>query len=209
MTKKHLLTLVLALALLCAAMGPAAQAEGYPNTRTIICMPSSQFGGWYVCKPVNPAPTPAPTATPTAAPTPKPTAAPTKAPVQTAQPSNAVNQSGMAAQVVAETNAERAKYGLKALTVDADLTAAAQIRAREIAQVFSHTRPDGTSCFTVSNKAFGENIARGYTYTAKVMAAWMSSEGHRANILRASYGSIGVACVQVNGIYCWVQLFGR
>ena len=115
----------------------------------------------------------------------------------------------MAAQVVAETNAERAKYGLKALTVDADLTAAAQIRAWEIAQVFSHTRPDGSSCFTVSNKAYGENIARGYTYAAKVMAAWMSSEGHRANILRASYGSIGVACVQVNGVYCWVQLFGK
>ena len=38
MTKKHLLTLVVALP--CAAMGPAAKAEGYPNTRTIICMPS-------------------------------------------------------------------------------------------------------------------------------------------------------------------------
>ena len=47
------------------------------------------------------------------------------------------------------------------------------------------------------------------TNADKVMAAWMSSEGHRANILRAFYGSIGVACLQVNGVFCWVQLFGK
>ena len=41
------------------------------------------------------------------------------------------------------------------------------------------------------------------------MAAWMSSSGHRANILRASYGSIGVACVQSGNVYYWVQLFGK
>ena len=41
------------------------------------------------------------------------------------------------------------------------------------------------------------------------MAAWMSSEGHRANILRASYGSIGVCCLQIDGVYYWVQLFGK
>ena len=153
---------------------------------TYACRPASQFGGW-VCAP---------------------TAAPAKPGVSPAEPV-IIGQSDMAAQVIAETNAERAKRSLKALTMDADLTAAAQIRGREIARSFSHTRPDGSSCFTVSDKAFGENIARGYTYAAKVMAAWMSSEGHRANILRASYGSIGVACLQIDGIYCWVQLFGR
>ena len=41
------------------------------------------------------------------------------------------------------------------------------------------------------------------------MAAWMSSEGHRANILRESYGSIGVCAQKVNGVIYWVQLFGK
>ena len=120
-----------------------------------------------------------------------------------------VSRSALAAQLVAEVNAERAQRGLTRLSEDSDLTAAARIRAREIASVFSHTRPDGSSCFTVSEKAYGENIARGHGSVDRVMAAWMSSAGHRANILRASYGSIGVCCLQIDGVYCWVQLFGK
>ena len=135
------------------------------------------------------------------------TPAPTATPRPTTAPS--ASQSGMAAQVVAEVNAERAQRGLTLLSEDSDLTAAACTRACEIASVFSHTRPDGSSCFTVSEKAYGENIAKGYGTVDKVMAAWISSEGHRANILRASYGSIGVCCLQIDGVYYWVQLFGK
>lgn len=120
-----------------------------------------------------------------------------------------VSRSALAAQLVAEVNAERAQRGLTRLSEDSDLSAAARIRAREIASLFSHTRPDGSSCFTVSEKAYGENIARGHGSVDRVMAAWMSSAGHRANILRASYGSIGVCCLQIDGVYCWVQLFGK
>ena len=152
---------------------------------------------------VSAAPTPVPAQTASSA----PTAAPTATPRPTTAPS--ASQSGMAAQVVAEVNAERAQRGLTRLSEDSDLTAAACTRACEIASVFSHTRPDGSSCFTVSEKAYGENIAKGYGTVDKVMAAWMSSEGHRANILRASYGSIGVCCLQIDGVYYWVQLFGK
>ena len=42
----------------------------------------------------------------------------------------------------------------------------------------------------------------------KVMAAWMSSSGHRANILRSSFGSIGVAAYKVGNTMYWVQEFG-
>lgn len=147
--------------------------------------------------------TPAPTATASSAPTTAPTATPRPTTASSA------SQSGMAAQVIAEVNAERAQRGLTLLSEDSDLTAAACTRAREITSVFSHTRPDGSSCFTVSEKAYGENIAKGYSTVDKVMAAWMSSEGHRANILRASYGSIGVCCLQIDGVYYWVQLFGK
>ena len=114
-----------------------------------------------------------------------------------------------AQSVVNQVNRERAARGLSALRNDPALTAAAQIRAREIVERFSHTRPDGTKWSTVSSIAYGENIAKGQRTVDRVMAAWMSSSGHRANILRASYGSIGVACVKSGGVYYWVQLFGR
>ena len=114
-----------------------------------------------------------------------------------------------AQSVVNQVNRERAARGLSTLRIDPALTAAAQIRAKEIVQKFSHTRPDGTKWSTVSSAAYGENIAKGQKTADKVMAAWMSSSGHRANILRASYGSIGVACLQSGGVYYWVQLFGR
>ena len=114
-----------------------------------------------------------------------------------------------AQSVVNQVNRERAARGLSALRIDPALTAAAQIRAREIVERFSHTRPDGTKWSTVSSIAYGENIAKGQRTVDRVMAAWMSSSGHRANILRASYGSIGVACLQSGGVYYWVQLFGR
>ncbi len=155
------------------------------------------------------------TATPAAANPVKPTAAPkaTAAPIPTAIPaapvSSGLSMSAMAAEVAAQVNAERAKYGLSSLTVSDELTRAACVRASEIVRQFSHTRPDGSSCFTVSGAAYGENIAKGQSSADRVMAAWMSSEGHRANILRESYGSIGVCALKVNGVIYWVQLFGK
>lgn len=115
----------------------------------------------------------------------------------------------MAQSVINQTNADRAKYGLSALRVDADLTRAACIRAKEIVQKFSHTRPDGTKCYVLSDKIKGENIAKGQQTADKVMAAWMSSQGHRANILRASYRSIGVCAFRSGNVMYWVQLFGN
>ena len=115
----------------------------------------------------------------------------------------------LANEVVRQVNAERAKAGLSALRADAELTRAARVRASEIARKFSHTRPDGTSWSTVSASAFGENIAMGQRTADKVMAAWLTSSGHRANILRASYGAIGVCCYVSNGVTYWVQLFGK
>ena len=155
------------------------------------------------------------TATPAATNPVKPTDAPkaTAAPIPTAIPaapvSSGLSMSAMAAEVAAQVNAERAKYGLSSLTVSDELTRAACVRASEIVRQFSHMRPDGSSCFTVSGAAYGENIAKGQSSADRVMAAWMSSEGHRANILRESYGSIGVCALKVNGVIYWVQLFGK
>lgn len=199
---------------------------------------TSQFGGcrWIICEPTEepvqqcPAdtdpeqdstkapvnePTEKPTQEPTKEPTVVPTQAPTKAPAATAtiqptkKPEGGIRNDAYASDVVRQVNEERAKYGLGALTVDSDLTNAACKRAQEITQQFSHTRPDGSSWSTVSKKAYGENIAKGQNSADKVMAAWMSSDGHRANILRESYNTIGVCAYSYNGVIYWVQLFGR
>lgn len=155
----------------------------------------------------EPAPKPTPEPVPTSLPTKAPAPAPTKAPA--AQAIEGTNRSDLAAEVIRQVNEERAKQGLTPLRQDAELTRAACIRAREIALTFSHTRPDGTAWRTVSGAAYGENIARGQRTADKVMAAWLTSQGHRENILRASYGSIGVCAFVHDGVVHWAQLFGK
>ena len=127
---------------------------------------------------------------------------------QTARSTVSVRTS-LAAEVVRQVNLERARRGLGTLKVSAELSRAARVRANEITRKFSHTRPDGSAWRTVSSAAYGENIAMGQRTADKVMAAWMTSSGHRANILRASYGSIGVCAVVSGGVTYWVQLFGK
>lgn len=119
-----------------------------------------------------------------------------------------------AEQVVALVNAERAKAGLEAVTIDTGVTAAANVRAKEIRQKFAHTRPDGSSFSSalkeqgVSFRGSGENIAWGQKSPEQVMNGWMNSDGHRANILNKNYKNIGVGYYQdENGVNYWVQLF--
>lgn len=115
--------------------------------------------------------------------------------------------------VVQQVNAVRVRNGLRPLRQDADMTRAANIRARELAKKFSHTRPNGMrglgilSETGVSYRSAGENIAAGQTSAQMVMSAWMGSSSHRANILSGQFGRIGVGQAVVNGRTYWVQLF--
>ena len=116
-------------------------------------------------------------------------------------------------QVVALVNIERAKAGLPALTMSEDLNRAAQIRAKEIVQSFSHTRPNGSSFSSVlkengiSYRGAGENIAWGQRTPEAVVNAWMNSAGHRANILNKNYTTIGVGYYLDGTTPYWAQLF--
>ena len=116
-------------------------------------------------------------------------------------------------EVVRLVNAERAKAGLPALTMERTVNAAAQVRAQEIVLNFSHTRPNGASCFTalreagVNYRGAGENIAYGQSSAQAVVNAWMNSEGHRANILNANFTAIGVGHHVQNGVHYWTQFF--
>ena len=117
-------------------------------------------------------------------------------------------------RVVELVNEERAKAGLQPLTLKADVTKAAQVRAIESEKSFSHTRPDGRHFTTalkeagVNYRGAGENIAWGQKTPEQVMQGWLNSAGHRANILNAKYTSIGVGFyTNANGVNYWSQLF--
>lgn len=119
-----------------------------------------------------------------------------------------------AEQVVALVNAERAKAGLNALTLDSEIASAALVRAKETEISFSHTRPDGRHFSTalsdsgISFRGAGENIAWGQKTPEEVMNGWMNSEGHRANILNPNFTKIGVGYYQNSaGRNYWTQLF--
>lgn len=118
-----------------------------------------------------------------------------------------------AKQVAILVNRERSSYGLQPVKYSPLLSEAANVRSSELRKNFSHTRPNGTSCFTVLKEfdisyfSAAENIAYGQRTPEIVMNAWVNSSGHRANILSKNVEYIGVGVVYSNGIYYWTQLF--
>ncbi len=105
-------------------------------------------------------------------------------------------------------NAERDKKNLPSLKYSKDLAKAADTRARELEVTFSHNRPDGSTCFTVSELVYGENIASGHTSPASVINSWMNSQGHKDNILNETYKSAAIGCYNDGETYYWTLLFG-
>lgn len=120
----------------------------------------------------------------------------------------------MQREVLEIVNKRRSENGLPSLSYSTEAQSAADLRAKEISTYFSHTRPDGRSCFTVFNDLgiplfmAAENIAYGYRTPEEVMKGWMNSEGHRENILRSTVKGLAVGIYPYgNGTYYWVQVF--
>ena len=116
-------------------------------------------------------------------------------------------------EVLRLVNKERAKVGANPLTFARDLAASAYVRAVELPAKFSHTRPNGTKCFTAMPQRghiLGENLAGGQISPKQVVQAWMDSKTHRDNILNKQYKELGVVYYyQANSKYkhYWVQHF--
>ena len=129
------------------------------------------------------------------------------------------SENSFAKEVLDLVNVERTKRGLNPLAMgDAELQAAANERAVEVAQVASHTRPDGTNCFTVlkeygvDDTATGENAAWGEASPEEVVADWMNSEGHRINILDPNAKVMAVGYnfnASSQWGHNWVQIFAK
>ncbi len=117
------------------------------------------------------------------------------------------------AEVVRLVNEERTARGLNPLTVDWQLSRVARYKSQDMQDnnYFSHTSPVYGSpfqmikSFGISYRSAGENIAKGYKTPQAVVNGWMTSSGHRANILNASFTKIGVGYV-ADGNY-WTQMF--
>ncbi|MCC3770016.1 CAP domain-containing protein [Streptomyces sp. UNOC14_S4] len=124
---------------------------------------------------------------------------------------------GIAAEVVALTNAERAAAGLRPLADDRRLAAAAQAHSADMVarDFYAHTSPEGrqpwdrAAAAGCAHRGIGENIACGQRSAAEVVDGWMNSPGHRANILKPDFTHIGIGFVGGGrvGTY-WTQLFG-
>ncbi len=116
-----------------------------------------------------------------------------------------------AKEVVKLVNEERKKLNLNELEIDYDLMEAAMKRASETSIYWSHERPNGLSCFSLNSKISGENIGIGSSSVVNIMNSWMNSPGHKAQIVKGSYNSIGIGCYynSKNGVHYWVQLFSK
>jgi hypothetical protein len=130
--------------------------------------------------------------------------------IATAAPAHAA--SGDAATVFSQTNAQRAKAGLKPLISDPVLDRAAGEWARVMANscTFSHSSSTWRASRVAKAgwSATGENIAAGYA-TGAVVSAWMASPGHRANILNGKYTGVGIGYAKGTCYSSyWVQIFG-
>ncbi len=125
-----------------------------------------------------------------------------------------------ASDVIALANSARSDAGLPVLTENAQLTTAAENKARDMIKndYFAHTSPTGVAPWHwikesgYEYKAAGENLAINYTDAGEQHWAWMKSSTHRANILNTRYQEIGVAVEKgkINGkeAILTVELFG-
>lgn len=220
---KHLLS---ALLVLCLALPAAALADGGA--------PSSQFGfhGWpyrqstpCTARPADPSAgsAPAPTAAPTASPAPhdvpsvRPSAAPTASPAVSTGDYTTISLTVQEQKVWNLLNQSRSANGLAALPLDAELCRLARLKCQDMNALgyFAHESPtygsaaDMLRMFGYAFNGVGENIAHHAT-VEKADAAFMSSPGHRSNILGRQWTRVGVGVgVDKNGFVYVTQLFAR
>ncbi|MER6410230.1 CAP domain-containing protein [Streptomyces humidus] len=138
-----------------------------------------------------------------------------KAPQRVETPVTVSAAAQAAAEVLSLVNEERAKAGCSAVAANSSLSDLAEKFSDDMAArgFFDHTDPDGASPWDRAAEAGisglgGENIARGQADAAAVMAAWMNSPGHRANILNCDFTTLGVGVHFGPGGPWWTQDFG-
>ncbi len=125
-----------------------------------------------------------------------------------------ISKGYIAEQMLKQVNEVRAKAGSPPLVLNYTMNDMASERAEEITTFFSHTRPDGTDCWTIGEEYginfYGENIAAGNSTVEATMNQWINSPGHYENMINPSFTELGVGYNKdLNAYYrhYWVQIF--
>ena len=114
-------------------------------------------------------------------------------------------------------NNDRARYDLSPLAIDPALCRIARIKSEDMRdnQYFAHTSPTYGNVrqmlrqFGYSYSAAGENIAHHATIE-KAQAAFLSSPGHRKNIMSSAYTKVGIGVARdKQGFVYLTQIFAR
>ena len=123
-------------------------------------------------------------------------------------------------EVVTKTNEERLKAGLSPLNYNEKLADAARRKAANMLEenYWAHSSPSGKSPWTWFKAAgynylfAGENLAKDFGSTDRLISAWMASTTHKENIVNPKYKEIGIAVVPAtlsgSETVLVVQLFG-
>lgn len=148
-----------------------------------------------------------------------PTAVPTKVPGGSDSTGDYTTESVTTQEYLAWNllNEDRINAGLSALPLDEELCRLARIKSMDMKQnnYFAHVSPTyGNAAAMLRHFGYqfvsvGENIAHHATVT-KAQAAFMSSTGHRANILGSQWSRVGIGVAYDDNGYVYVtQLFVR
>ena len=114
-------------------------------------------------------------------------------------------------------NSDRARYGLAPLALDPELSRIARIKCEDMRdnRYFAHVSPtygdvrQMLRTFGYSYAGAGENIAHHAT-VEKAQAAFLSSVGHRRNIMSKAYTKVGIGVAfDAKGFIYLTQIFCR
>jgi uncharacterized protein YkwD len=126
----------------------------------------------------------------------------------------------VAEDVVRYTNDARVRNGLPALRANSRLMEAARIHAEQMASAHrsAHTisgaryptMQDRLAAVGYTYMQAAENVAWNQSSAQEAVGTWMSSTGHRENILDPGLTEIGAAMARSSrGEPYWIQVFGR
>ena len=119
----------------------------------------------------------------------------------------------LAGEIFDLVNYYRVTNGVENLVYNKNLQDAADVRAKESAESFSHTRPDGTdfaTAITIDYTKAGENLLLVDKVIADyevIVDTWMNSAGHKANILDGSFHSTAIGIYEKDEVLYISQLF--
>ena len=140
---------------------------------------------------------------PTAKPTEPPTQAPTQPPTEPPAPfvPEQYVSDGLDREVAALVNEQRMLAGLKPLDFEEELSVLAAVRALEVTQKWSHTRPDGSDGLTVLEtyatpyETAAETFYYGTDRAEHIVEKWLMSNSSQESIFLETVSSIGIAHV--------------